>query len=88
MLKLGLSINEDEAGYNDTEMLALEEEANEESKMEEVDWKRGLLWASTIYIRWFLLVLFCFWCLIIGSSCLCCEIKCLCNCAVNEGVHL
>lgn len=37
MLKLGLSINEDETGTNDTEMLTLEEEVNEESKMEEVD---------------------------------------------------
>lgn len=37
MLKLGLSINEDETGTNDTEMLTLEEEVKEESKMEEVD---------------------------------------------------
>ncbi|MCD9644690.1 heat shock protein 90-associated [Datura stramonium] len=38
MLKLGLSIEEeDEAAGDDTEMPALEEESNEESKMEEVD---------------------------------------------------
>lgn len=37
MLKLGLSIDEDEAGGDDTEMPPLEEEGNEESKMEEVD---------------------------------------------------
>ncbi|XP_022881211.1 heat shock protein 83-like [Olea europaea var. sylvestris] len=36
MLKLGLSIDEDETGADDTDMPALEEE-NEESKMEEVD---------------------------------------------------
>ncbi|WOH06733.1 hypothetical protein DCAR_0626161 [Daucus carota subsp. sativus] len=36
MLKLGLSIDEDEAG-EDTDMPALEEDAGEESKMEEVD---------------------------------------------------
>ncbi|KAK8942187.1 Heat shock protein 83 [Platanthera guangdongensis] len=37
MLKLGLSIDEDEAGGEDADMPALEEDANEESKMEEVD---------------------------------------------------
>ncbi|KAL3498896.1 hypothetical protein ACH5RR_041628 [Cinchona calisaya] len=37
MLKLGLNIEEDEAGGDDTGMPALEEEGNEESKMEEVD---------------------------------------------------
>ena len=37
MLKLGLSIDEDEAGADDTEMPPLEEDGNEESKMEEVD---------------------------------------------------
>ncbi|KAK6137417.1 hypothetical protein DH2020_028840 [Rehmannia glutinosa] len=37
MLKLGLNIDEDESGGDDAEMPALEEEANEESKMEEVD---------------------------------------------------
>ncbi|KAG6499049.1 hypothetical protein ZIOFF_038805 [Zingiber officinale] len=37
MLKLGLSIDEDEAGGDDSDMPALEEEGNEESKMEEVD---------------------------------------------------
>ncbi|OIT00286.1 PREDICTED: heat shock protein 83-like [Nicotiana attenuata] len=37
MLKLGLSIDEDEASGDDTEMPVLEEEGNEESKMEEVD---------------------------------------------------
>ncbi|URE41519.1 heat shock protein [Musa troglodytarum] len=37
MLKLGLNIDEDEAGGDDTDMPALEEDANEESKMEEVD---------------------------------------------------
>lgn len=36
MLKSGLSIDEDETGEDDTDMPALEEEANEESKMEEV----------------------------------------------------
>lgn len=36
MLKLGLSIEEDETGGEDSEMPALEE-GNEESKMEEVD---------------------------------------------------
>ncbi|KAK1366563.1 Heat shock protein 83 [Heracleum sosnowskyi] len=36
MLKLGLSIEEEEAG-EDTDMPALEEDSNEESKMEEVD---------------------------------------------------
>ncbi|KAL2517176.1 heat shock protein 90.1 [Abeliophyllum distichum] len=37
MLKLGLSIDEDETGADDADMPALEEENNEESKMEEVD---------------------------------------------------
>ncbi|CAK9156586.1 unnamed protein product [Ilex paraguariensis] len=37
MLKLGLGIEEDESGGDDTEMPPLEEEVNEESKMEEVD---------------------------------------------------
>ncbi|CAA7392084.1 unnamed protein product [Spirodela intermedia] len=37
MLKLGLSIDEDETAADDTEMPALEENGNEESKMEEVD---------------------------------------------------
>ncbi|RWR86558.1 LOW QUALITY PROTEIN: heat shock protein 83 [Cinnamomum micranthum f. kanehirae] len=37
MLKLGLSIDEDEAGADDTDMPPLEEDGNEESKMEEVD---------------------------------------------------
>ncbi|KAL0907728.1 hypothetical protein M5K25_022159 [Dendrobium thyrsiflorum] len=37
MLKLGLSIDEDETAGDDTDMPALEEEGNEESKMEEVD---------------------------------------------------
>ncbi|KAH6815486.1 heat shock-like protein [Perilla frutescens var. frutescens] len=37
MLKLGLSIDEDEGVDEDAEMPALEEEGNEESKMEEVD---------------------------------------------------
>ncbi|PON35873.1 Heat shock protein Hsp90 family [Parasponia andersonii] len=37
MLKLGLSIDEDEAGGDDAEMPPLEEDGNEESKMEEVD---------------------------------------------------
>lgn len=37
MLKLGLSIEEDEETGEDTEMPALEEDGNEESKMEEVD---------------------------------------------------
>ncbi|WOG90797.1 hypothetical protein DCAR_0310043 [Daucus carota subsp. sativus] len=37
MLKLGLSIDDDEEAGEDTEMPALEEDANEESKMEEVD---------------------------------------------------
>ncbi|KAF9685861.1 hypothetical protein SADUNF_Sadunf03G0098500 [Salix dunnii] len=37
MLKLGLSIDEDETGGEDVQMPALEEEAKEESKMEEVD---------------------------------------------------
>ncbi|KAG1359283.1 heat shock protein 83 [Cocos nucifera] len=37
MLKLGLSIDEDEAAGDDTGMPALEEDGNEESKMEEVD---------------------------------------------------
>ena len=37
MLKLGLSIDEEEAGGDDAEMPPLEEDANEESKMEEVD---------------------------------------------------
>ncbi|KAK6137365.1 hypothetical protein DH2020_028878 [Rehmannia glutinosa] len=37
MLKLGLNTDEDESGGDDAEMPALEEEANEESKMEEVD---------------------------------------------------
>lgn len=37
MLKLGLSIEEDETAGDDTEMPPLEEEGNEESKMEEVD---------------------------------------------------
>ncbi|XP_058206009.1 heat shock protein 83 [Rhododendron vialii] len=37
MLKLGLSIDEDEGAEDDADMPALEEEGNEESKMEEVD---------------------------------------------------
>ncbi|KAB5564541.1 hypothetical protein DKX38_004595 [Salix brachista] len=37
MLKMGLSIDEDETGGEDARMPALEEEAKEESKMEEVD---------------------------------------------------
>ncbi|GMN31947.1 hypothetical protein TIFTF001_003469 [Ficus carica] len=37
MLKLGLSIDEDEIAGDDTDMSALEEDGNEESKMEEVD---------------------------------------------------
>ncbi|KAM7272600.1 hypothetical protein ACFE04_027263 [Oxalis oulophora] len=37
MLKLGLSIEEEEAAEEDVEMPALEEDATEESKMEEVD---------------------------------------------------
>ncbi|OVA00191.1 Heat shock protein Hsp90 family [Macleaya cordata] len=37
MLKLGLSIDEDETGEEEAEMPALEEDVNEESKMEEVD---------------------------------------------------
>ncbi|KAK6947826.1 Heat shock protein Hsp90 family [Dillenia turbinata] len=37
MLKLGLSIDEDEAGADDTDMPPLEEDGAEESKMEEVD---------------------------------------------------
>ena len=37
MLKLGLSIEEDESTGEDAEMPALEEDGNEESKMEEVD---------------------------------------------------
>ncbi|KAK8481726.1 hypothetical protein V6N13_046243 [Hibiscus sabdariffa] len=37
MLKLGLSIDEDDAAADDVDMPALEEDANEESKMEEVD---------------------------------------------------
>lgn len=37
MLKLGLSIEEEEDGGDDTDMPALEEVGNEESKMEEVD---------------------------------------------------
>ncbi|CAA2992396.1 heat shock 83 [Olea europaea subsp. europaea] len=37
MLKLGLSIDEDETGADDADMPALEEEHNEESKMEKVD---------------------------------------------------
>ncbi|KAJ0105498.1 hypothetical protein Patl1_17659 [Pistacia atlantica] len=37
MLKLGLSIDEDETAGDDIEMPPLEEEGNEESKMEEVD---------------------------------------------------
>ncbi|GLT31220.1 hypothetical protein SLA2020_059720 [Shorea laevis] len=37
MLKLGLSIDEDEAAGEDTDMPALEEDGAEESKMEEVD---------------------------------------------------
>jgi molecular chaperone HtpG len=37
MLKLGLSIDEDEAAGDDTDMPALEEDGDEESKMEEVD---------------------------------------------------
>ncbi|GJX46696.1 heat shock protein 83-like protein, partial [Tanacetum coccineum] len=37
MLKLGLSIEEEEGGEDDAEMPALEEEGAEESKMEEVD---------------------------------------------------
>lgn len=37
MLKLGLSIDEDEATSEDADMPALEAEGNEESKMEEVD---------------------------------------------------
>ncbi|TYI14678.1 hypothetical protein ES332_A08G136300v1 [Gossypium tomentosum] len=37
MLKLGLSIDEDEIAVDDVDMPSLEEETNEESKMEEVD---------------------------------------------------
>lgn len=37
MLKLGLSIDEDETGDDDADMPPLEEDGNEESKMEEVD---------------------------------------------------
>nr|AFR60309.1 HSP90 [Pelargonium peltatum] len=37
MLKLGLSIDEDDTAGDDTEMPPLEDDANEESKMEEVD---------------------------------------------------
>nr|POF22690.1 heat shock protein 83 [Quercus suber] len=37
MLKLGLSIDEEETGGDDADMPALEEDATEESKMEEVD---------------------------------------------------
>ncbi|KAB2017182.1 hypothetical protein ES319_D08G144300v1 [Gossypium barbadense] len=37
MLKLGLSIDEDETAVDDVDMPSLEEETNEESKMEEVD---------------------------------------------------
>ncbi|XVF13071.1 hypothetical protein REPUB_Repub08aG0176200 [Reevesia pubescens] len=37
MLKLGLSIDEDDAIADDVDMPSLEEESNEESKMEEVD---------------------------------------------------
>ncbi|KAF3969942.1 hypothetical protein ACB098_12G052000 [Castanea mollissima] len=37
MLKLGLSIDEEETGGDDSDMPALEEDAAEESKMEEVD---------------------------------------------------
>ncbi|KAK9994578.1 hypothetical protein SO802_024281 [Lithocarpus litseifolius] len=37
MLKLGLSIDEEETGDDDADMPALEEDATEESKMEEVD---------------------------------------------------
>jgi len=37
MLKLGLSIDEDETGGEDAQMPALEEEGKEESKTEEVD---------------------------------------------------
>ncbi|KAK6947827.1 Histidine kinase/HSP90-like ATPase [Dillenia turbinata] len=37
MLKLGLSIDEDETGADDTDMPLLEEDGAEESKMEEVD---------------------------------------------------
>lgn len=37
MLKLGLSIDEDDEGGEDADMPALEDEGNEESKMEEVD---------------------------------------------------
>ncbi|CAN1337475.1 Heat shock protein 83 [Linum perenne] len=37
MLKLGLSIDEDETAADDSEMPPLEDDANEESKMEEVD---------------------------------------------------
>ncbi|KAG5558665.1 hypothetical protein RHGRI_008575 [Rhododendron griersonianum] len=37
MLKLGLSIDEEEGAEDDADMPALEEEGNEESKMEEVD---------------------------------------------------
>ncbi|KAK2983575.1 hypothetical protein RJ640_023109 [Escallonia rubra] len=37
MLKLGLSIDEDEEGGDDADMPSLEEAGNEESKMEEVD---------------------------------------------------
>lgn len=37
MLKLGLSIDEEETGGDDADMPPLEEDANEESKMEEVD---------------------------------------------------
>ncbi|KAK2995290.1 hypothetical protein RJ640_013499 [Escallonia rubra] len=37
MLKLGLSIEEDETGGEDADMPPLEGQGNEESKMEEVD---------------------------------------------------
>ncbi|KAM1754255.1 hypothetical protein COP1_006592 [Malus domestica] len=37
MLKLGLSIEEEETGGDDTDMPALEEDGAEESKMKEVD---------------------------------------------------
>ena len=40
MLKLGLNIDEDETADEDADMPALEEDDNEESKMEEVDWER------------------------------------------------
>lgn len=39
MLKLGLSIDEEETGSDDVDIPPLEEDAAEESKMEEVYWR-------------------------------------------------